>query len=107
VNDSRRTIPEPVEVRSHRTDAAFRAGPGDYIRIEGRDLAFEADDARCGVFFVDGSAARSPDYAVVTPDLVVARVPVSLSAGPYLLRLRRQADGGYAEVSASQVFTVE
>ncbi len=97
-----------LAVRSVRTDAENRAGVGDYIRILGRDLHFEAEDARCGVFFVDGSAASSPEYEVVTNEVVVARVPAGLSAGPYLLRLRRSGcDGGYRELGASSVFIVE
>ncbi|HCM28113.1 MAG: hypothetical protein A2Z99_01705 [Treponema sp. GWB1_62_6] len=97
-----------LAVRSVRTDAENRAGVGDYIRILGRDLHFEPEDARCGVFFVDGSAARSPEYEVVTNEVVVARVPAGLSAGPYLLRLRRSGgEGGYHELGASSVFIVE
>ncbi len=97
-----------LAVRSVRTDADHRAGAGEYIRIHGQDLAFKAEDSACGVFFVDGSAARSPDYELVSENLVVARVPEGLSAGPYLLRLRRPGDsGGYREVGSESVFIVE
>jgi len=97
-----------LAVCSARTNAENRAGVGDYIRIRGRDLDFQLEDSRCGVFFVDGSAARSPEYELVSKDLVVARVPHGLSAGPYLLRLRRAGDeGGYHELGASSVFIVE
>jgi hypothetical protein len=97
----------PLAVRSVRTDAEHRAGAGEYIRIRGHDLAFKAEDSSCGVFFVDGSAARSPDYEIVSENLVVARVPEGLSAGPYLLRLRRPGDGGYRELGSESVFIVE
>jgi len=97
-----------MSVRSADTNAENRAKVGDYIHIVGEDLHFDPEDARSGVFFVDGSVARSPQYEVVRPDLVVARVPEGLSSGPYLLRLRKpESQGLYTEIGAPSVFVVE
>ncbi len=82
-----------------------RAGPGDFIHIVGKDIHFEREDERCGVFFVDGSVARSPEYKTVSSDLVIAKVPSGLSAGPYLLRVRSGAAAAANE--AQSVFFVE
>ena len=101
------SAPSPRRIISVRTDAENRASVGDFIRISGKNLAFDPEDPRSGVFFVDYGETRSAYYAHISPNLVIARVPDGLSSGPYLLRLRCSAGEHIREGRSSLVFNVE
>ncbi len=103
-----RSMPAPRRIVSVRTEEENRARGGDLIRIVGKNLQFDPRDSRSGVFFVDYGETRSAHYDHISSDLIIARVPDSLSAGPYLLRLRcASGEVDYRSLSGSAVFVVE
>ncbi len=103
-----RTIPSPRRIVSVRTEEENRARGGELIRIVGKNLHFDPQDTRSGVFFVDFGETRSAHYDHISSDLIIAEVPDGLSAGPYLLRLRcASGEVDYRSAAGSAVFVVE
>jgi hypothetical protein len=101
-------LPSLHKIVSVSTGEENRASVGDFIRIVGKNLNFDPNDHRCGVFFVDYGETRSAYYAHIAQDLVIARVPDGLSSGPYLIRFRCTSSGAEPRESRNTfVFSVE
>jgi len=83
-----KTAPNLYTAHSVRTDEELTASPGDFIRINGRNLKFDKAQSAVGVWFKNGSEHRSVQYATVTPGTVIAQIPPDLEPGQYSLLVR-------------------
>lgn len=82
-----------------------RITPAKAVRIFGNKLAFDAQDAEQGVFFVNdkSKAIRASEYIEQGGKKIYAGVPDALIAGNYTLQVRTKTQGG--EVRTGQLDT--
>ena len=88
-----RSAPFLLRARALRGDTEGRAKAGDFVRIEGKRLDFDASNESVGVFFLNGKESRSEFYVSVRPGAVIAEVPPGLEAGSYCLAVRSMPNG--------------
>lgn len=70
---------------------------GEDIRIEGNKVKVEGDSEEIGIFFVNGAGVATKvtrRFTQNTHKVVIARIPASLEAGTYQLRIVTQHTGG-------------
>lgn len=66
---------------------------GDYLCIEGKRIKFDKANQAEGIFFINGSTHRAAQYAMVSPRMVMAKIPPDLEPGSYAVAVRTMPTG--------------